>query len=334
MRVSNEDFGGISMTFASDEQEIPLIIRAQEPTLNLPQWANSNRDKINQLLCTHGAILFRDFDVKSAITFQHFVEGVSGSTLSYTERSSPRDQVEGNIYTSTEQPKEEKIFLHSEQSYNKQFPLKLFFYCAQAAETGGETPIADARDILASIPASVVQEFQQLKYRYSRYFWPMMGMTWQKAFQTDDAIAVEHYCKQNDIEYQWMPDGALKTYQTRATVVSHPDSGDNCWFNHCTFFNVSTLAPQTQEILLGSFAEEELPNNTYYGDGGKISDEVLDILRSAYEDNKKQFTWQTGDVLMLDNLLMTHGRNPFSGDRKVLVAMSQTGQWQDLEANL
>jgi alpha-ketoglutarate-dependent taurine dioxygenase len=32
--------------------------------------------------------------------------------------------------------------------------------------------------------------------------------------------------------------------------------------------------------------------------------------------------WEAGDLLMLDNLLAAHGRRPFSGERRIAVAMS------------
>ncbi len=36
------------------------------------------------------------------------------------------------------------------------------------------------------------------------------------------------------------------------------------------------------------------------------------------------FPWRTGDVLMLDNMLTAHARDPFEGPRKVVVAMAQS----------
>jgi alpha-ketoglutarate-dependent taurine dioxygenase len=31
--------------------------------------------------------------------------------------------------------------------------------------------------------------------------------------------------------------------------------------------------------------------------------------------------WQKGDVALLDNMKISHGRMPFEGDRRILVAM-------------
>jgi alpha-ketoglutarate-dependent taurine dioxygenase len=38
-------------------------------------------------------------------------------------------------------------------------------------------------------------------------------------------------------------------------------------------------------------------------------------------DNAISFRWERGDVLLLDNYLVAHGRNPYEGPRKILVAM-------------
>ena len=72
--------------------------------------------------------------------------------------------------------------------------------------------------------------------------------------------------------------------------------------------------------LLG---EENLPNNTYYGDGTAIEPHVLDELRAAYEAETVEFAWQRGDVLLLDNMLTAHGRAPFSPPRQIVVSMAE-----------
>jgi alpha-ketoglutarate-dependent taurine dioxygenase len=102
------------------------------------------------------------------------------------------------------------------------------------------------------------------------------------------------------------------------------------WFNHLTFFHVSTLPSQVQETLLAELGEQDLPNNTYYGDGSPIEPEVLDELRSLYHQETISFPWQAGDILLLDNMMVAHGRSPFAGPRKVVVAMAEPRAWSDV----
>lgn len=158
----------------------------------------------------------------------------------------------------------------------------------------------------------------------------MMGMPWQTAFQSNDKQSVETYFNNNKIEFKWGEDGSLSTYQKRPAVALHPSSGEKCWFNHCTFFHITTLDEETQEILTSSFSDEELPNNTYFGDGESISAEVMNSLRDAYEKEKVEFDWQVGDILMLDNMLTTHGRGSYSGERKIYTGMSDPRLWSDV----
>ena len=104
------------------------------------------------------------------------------------------------------------------------------------------------------------------------------------------------------------------------------------WFNHATFFHVTTLEPSIRQALLSQLKEEDLPSNTYYGDGTPIEDSVLAELREAYKQETLAFPWQKGDVLMLDNMAVAHGRAPFKGQRQVLTGMTNAFHSADLGA--
>jgi hypothetical protein len=79
--------------------------------------------------------------------------------------------------------------------------------------------------------------------------------------------------------------------------------------------------------MVAEFSDGDLPANTYYGDGSPIEPEVLDHLRAAYHAETVSFPWQQGDLLMLDNMLVAHGRAPYAGARQILVGMSEpTGE--------
>jgi hypothetical protein len=90
------------------------------------------------------------------------------------------------------------------------------------------------------------------------------------------------------------------------------------------FFNPVSLDPDIRDMLLESFSPEELPYNTFYGDGTPVAPDDLAAIAKAYAAETRSFAWRTGDVLFADNMLMAHGRSAFKGQRKVLVGMADS----------
>lgn len=321
--------GLVKTSYLEGGRTLPLVLEPDGVNVNLVSWAESHRDFIESELSKHGALLLRGFDIDSVERFEQFVAATSDGALPYGERSSPRSQVSGNIYTSTDYPAAQSIFLHNEQSYNLRFPRKIYFFCLTPPGGGGETPIADTRKILASLRPDIRERFAALGYMYVRNFGDGFGLSWQTAFQTRSKSEVERYCLEHDITFEWKEDDRLRTRQVRPAIARHPLTGESAWFNHATFFHVSTLEESIRERMLGELSEEDLPNNTYYGDGTRIEAEVMEHLREAYLREKVTFPWRQFDVLMVDNMLSSHGREPYTGERRIVTGMADPFLWKD-----
>jgi alpha-ketoglutarate-dependent taurine dioxygenase len=304
------------------DNSLPLAIQPTMGGVNLYEWARLNRKFIEAELLSRGAILFRGFSLNTVDDFDKALHALTDDLLEYSERSSPRSVVGNRIYTSTDFPATQSIFPHNEHSYSKRFPMNLFFFCVTPSESGGETPIADCRKVLRRLSSATKERFIEKKWMYVRNFNDGFGLSWQTAFQTEDKAKVEEYCRSFEIEVEWKEGNRLRTRQIRPAVATHPTTGELVWFNHATFFHVSTLEALTRDALLAELSEEDLPNNTYYGDGSEIEPQVLDELRDAYTQELVSFPWRQGDLLMIDNMLTAHSRASYTGARKILVAMS------------
>ena len=158
---------------------------------------------------------------------------------------------------------------------------------------------------------------------YVRNYGGDIDLSWQNVFQTASKTEVEQYCRQADISFEWLGNDRLRTRQICQSVARHPKTGEMVWFNQANLFHVSSLPPEVQKSLLTGFGEEFLPRNAYFGDGERIEDSVIRHINQVYEREWAAFPWQKGDVVMLDNMLAAHGRNPFRGQRKVVVGMSE-----------
>jgi hypothetical protein len=315
--------------FAPD-QSLPLLVEPAVEEVSLAEWAAHNVEFIENHLAKHGAILFRNFDVRATEAFEQFIRASSGELLEYADQTSPRHKVSGNIYTSTDYPPDQSIFLHNESSYAAVWPLKIYFFCLTPSEQGGETPIADVRRVLTRIAPSIRDRFAQKGWRLVRNFGGGLGLSWPTAFQTDKKEVVAEYCRNAGIDLEWKSDDRLRTSHIRRAIVKHPRTGEPVWFNHAAFFHPSSLAAGIREKLLAQFSEDELPYQTYYGDGSPIEAPTLDAIRDAYRQETVAFAWQAGDILMLDNMLVAHGRNPFSGPRRIAVGMAEPFHFADL----
>jgi alpha-ketoglutarate-dependent taurine dioxygenase len=306
---------------------LPLLARPAVEGVSLVEWVRECRPRIEALLGVHGGLLFRGFSSQGGDDLRRLAQSFGGDAVDYRERSSPRREVTRNVYTSTEHPADQEILPHNENSYAASWPRKIFFFCQQPAEQGGATPLADSRRVLGRIPRAIVERFERSGVAYVRNFGDGIGLTWKQSFQTEEAREVENYCRRNQIEWEWKPGGRLRTLAVRPATVTHWATGEPVWFNQVLLFHPASLPAEARRVLTSEFAPEDLPLMVRYGDGATIEDEVVDMLRAAYREEAVSFPWEKGDVLALDNVLVAHGRAPFTGPRKILVAMAEEGAW-------
>lgn len=301
---------------------LPLLLQPAVEGLRLVDWATTNREHIEQQLSRYGAILFRGFEVNTVAEFEQFMKSMAGDLLDYSYRSTPRTQVSGRIYTSTEYPAHQTIPLHNEMSYTHRWPMLLGFFCLVAAEHGGETPIADSRKVFEHIDSSIRDRFSRRGVRYVRHYGDALDLTWQNVFQTKDRREAEEFCRAAGIEFEWKGDERLCTSEVCQATAAHPRTGEMVWFNQAHLFHVSSLESEIRDLLLSSSGGEP-PRNAFYGDGTPIDDADLEAIRAAYEKETVVFPWQKGDVLLLDNMLAAHGRKPYRGARQIVVGMGR-----------
>ena len=302
---------------------LPLLLTPAVTGLDVFAWLANTRDWLATQLLNHGALLFRGFSIDTLENFEKFIGMLSPELLDYSYRSTPRTQLSGKIYSSTEYPAHQSIPLHNELAYSRSWPMKLWFYCAQKASQGGATPIADSRRVYQRIPANIREEFERKSVMYVRNYGEGLDLSWQDVFQTTEKAAVEEFCNRHDIEFKWSHDERLTTRQVCQAVATHPETGDKVWFNQAHLFHVSSLSPDIRQSLLSALDEEHLPRNAFYGDGSAIEDSVLDEIRDCYRHEAVEFEWHNTDILMVDNMLTAHGRGPYTGFRKIAVGMAE-----------
>jgi alpha-ketoglutarate-dependent taurine dioxygenase len=292
----------------------------------LTGWYTGNRAEVETQMLRHGALLFRGFEIDSQEKLLRAVRGFGGEMLDYVDGNSPRKKLGSGVYTSTEYPPEFFISLHNELSYSNRWPSRLFFCCVTPAEDGGETPLADSRRILQRLPAGVREAFRTRGVKYIRNLHGGLGFgpSWQATFETESRADVEEFCRATGTDASWNEDGSLTVTQIQPATRIHPVSGEEVWFNQADQFHPSTHPKAIYDSILALYGgrEELMPQTAMFGDGGPIDVAMLDAVRQTVRDETRLFRWERGDLLMIDNMLVCHGRRPFTGARKILVAMT------------
>ncbi len=310
----------VSMEGLRPGETFPLVITPAADHTDLLDWAINDRQVIEAKLLEHGAILFRGFNIASSQEFEQFARATSDELFGeYGDL--PREEIGGKVYGSTPYPSDQAILFHNESSHMHCWPLKIWFYCATAPQQGGETPIVDCREVYRLIHPRIRERFVNKGLMYVRNYTQGLDVSWQTFFRTTDRSAVEDYCRRTDIEFEWRGENDLRTRKVCPAVVSHPKTGERVFFNQMQAHHVSCLEPSVRKSMLALFSLEEMPRNVYYGDGSTIEDSVMDEIREVYSSRAIYFPWQQGDILMLDNMLSAHGRNSYTGPRKIVVTM-------------
>jgi alpha-ketoglutarate-dependent taurine dioxygenase len=296
---------------------------AADPGADAESWVTEHLATIRELTAAHGAVLVRGLTPADRPAAVAAVRAVIGEGLAEREGFAPRDCHAPGVYSSSHWPADQPQCMHHELSYMTGAPGLLAFACVTPPASGGVTGLADAAAVLRDLPAELVERFERHGWRLTRSYNPLVGTAWQEAFGTADRAEVERYCADNDLAAAWHPDGTLTTTQTRPAVRTHPGTGERVWFNQIAFLNEWTMEPAVREFLVAEFGPVGLPFNTFAGDGSPLDKATVDLINEVYEKHTAREPWQRGDLMVVDNLRVAHSREPYRGDREVLVGLGE-----------
>jgi len=262
-------------------------------------------------------------------TLQHF-----GPSFPYTAGNATRAEIEGapGVMVASDDPPQVTIEPHLEMSYNREMPRRILFFCHRAtkAEDGGETPICDMGKVYQTINKD--ENLKQLlgnlkeKIRYSRVLPSRKSdngglYSWEKTFYTEDKEKVVQTLSDLGYSCQWLEDGSLRYWYEMSAVRKHRESGNMIWCNQASACHGSYYLHLPGEQLY--LSEDLAPSHTAHLDGTHISTKQLGEMRRVQWEQSRAVRWEEGDLLVLDNLSVAHGRMGFNPEaqRRLVVGL-------------
>ncbi|WP_086821448.1 TauD/TfdA family dioxygenase [Allokutzneria sp. NRRL B-24872] len=286
-------------------------------------WAERNRDALHEVVAHHGAVLVRGLGLSDVDGASAVLRTLGVELMAEREAFATRDSHGEGVYSSSKWPPNQPMCMHHELSYALEFPGLMLFACLTAPTEGGATALADSAKVLAELPGDLVERFEREGWLLNRCYNEEIGLSWTEAFGTTDKAEVERYCSANGISFEWISGGGLRTSQRRSAVIAHPGSGERLWFNQIAFLNQWTMATEIREYLVDVYGQENLPFNTSFGEGGEITQDVVEVINKTYDSVTLREPWRAGDLMLVDNLRTAHSREVFDGPREVLVALGR-----------
>jgi alpha-ketoglutarate-dependent taurine dioxygenase len=274
-----------------------------------------DEDTVWSGLATHGAILFRGFDI-DADAFHGYASRYSVGFLTspFGDRESASDKNELQTVTLGNSA----LDLHFEYGNSPMRPDLLWFYCRQAPRegTGGETLVADGAAIFARMSPEAREALASRRIRYRNYVPP-------SAF---DAILGNHPVIRSilgeEVASALHDRGVEVVERNERRVVfefaASPVSGVFDTGHHAVSQNMFTNAykrPDNQDAD-GSFS-----TLVTWEDGSEIPAELLQELKTIARSITRGIRWQTGDFVLIDNQRVLHGRNQTTDPGRDLVML-------------
>ena len=291
-------------------------------------WVESVRPVLDVLIVNHGGIVLRGFPIARTEDFSHFISLFPSFDSGYAGGRAPRKAISGKVMEATRLASSVRLALHSEMAYMRDYPKRIAFFSHQTAPVGGETLIGDVRNLVDTMPPAILAKIRRLGTRMARNFGPrsndlegsyghMDQRGWNQSFFTEDPSQVEAICAERGLVPVWNEDGSLVVFNELEPFVVHPETGKEI------YRSVLHLKPQVENAELDAEIrkKQKHPTGATLGNGERLTPEEMVEMEEVIEGVTYSWPWQDGDVMVLDNLQVWHGRNPYEGPRDVQVAL-------------
>lgn len=302
----------------------PLVLVCDDAAATLDgteQWIRQTAGTHVAAAARHGAVLFRGFPIATDADFDRFIAAFDLPNFTYEDSLSNavRTNRTERVFTANEAPANVNICLHHEMAQTPVYPSRLFFFCEQPADEGGETPICRS-DVLYRRMQSALPDFTSAcadKGLLYSHIMPAeddaasgMGRSWRSTWNAETREQAEARMTELGYSWEWQADGCLKVTTPRLAAVRELESGRASFFNQ----------------LIAAFhgwkdARNDPSKSITFGDGSPLDPQVMDQVIAMAEEITFDVPWQAGDVAFVDNYVAMHGRRTFRGTRRVLASL-------------
>lgn len=260
---------------------------------------------LKQLLADKGAVLLRSFD-SNLETFTHLVQRTS-SRLSLdparTFHTKAAQKVDAGV---------DSIPLHLENGNFPGCPDLAWFLCEKAASSGSQTTLCDGAQVWKVMPKNLKQLFMDNdivytrrieKERWQSFIFHQLPEEYAKGRSPED-ITIDELesliAKLNNVSIKMLDNHAIEyVYQT--TALHRITEGNIAFANS----------------LLGPSFNYEAPQLSLTN-GEKINNEILQELTELCESVTEEIPWQNGDIAIIDNHRVMHGRRAILDNNRLI----------------
>lgn len=319
---------GVETALWDREHGFILTVNAVDPArCGTVEWFAEHKDAIRDALARFGAVFFRGFPGGS-VQFEERIDALAQDPLTYVGGVAPRSTVHGTVYTATDAPPDLPIVQHHEMSYHSFTPRLIAFYCDTVPEAGGATPITDGRRFgrtLAAAAPDVLDELEAKGVLFVRNYNEANFKGWREAWSTNDRGELEARLRAAGVTWEWLGDEWLRTKQRLPAIVRDPTSGARILFSCVHLWHrwfVAKMNASTKVPLPDDPAKQ--PYATFFGDATPIPEDFIALMHDTFRAQMVAIPYAARDFMIVHNLLVTHGREPYTPPRKVYVMMRES----------
>lgn len=276
-------------------------------------------------LRSNGALLLRGFpfNIEAFTAFSdqccpRFSKYVGGGIRFKALDRAARDE-SGTVLSTTGNTQSFSIPLHGEMYYQKDRPDLLWFFCVTPPITRGQTTLADGREMFAKLSERSRELLRSKRLKYERELSPN---EWRTAFLTDDIDELRRLCKINDLSLDIKPDQSVR--------IEFIESAITVFEGKEAFINNAVLLWDFEKGMREGFANkifgDDMPAKPHmvvrFEDGSELPDWLMEDIERVSDELTVDVNWQAGDVVMVNNRVILHGRRKTVGEeRDILVRL-------------
>ncbi|KAA8645775.1 hypothetical protein EYZ11_005157 [Aspergillus tanneri] len=321
------------------ETVTPLALRPSDPTpptlddIITGIQALQHDHLLTQSLSRHGALLFRNLPIHDAHSFSKFAHAFGYPPHEIIGIVVDRPLLAPNVAPANESPPEVLIYNHNESPQVPHAPEYVFFYChrAPSPDAGGESPISSSLELFQraqlEIPdfiTSLAQKgiLSRVTYTYTPQY--KGGATLLQSFgkhihpEDDDAVRrrkieaqIARYNRGKHTTYEWTEDGIVLTHRLPVIRTQVGTNLPALFTGLAAYYRGAKVNGARKNVA-----------RQMYGDGTEIPERYLETLARITDEIRVLHRWQEGDVLVFDNVVAQHGREPWRGSQKDRIVMA------------